>query len=72
MIKYSRYSEQRFRDIIDPVIKRKEYFCHSDNILMTMLTDDKTYQGTHRRIFQQEFKIKHHQEAATTKQQQKT
>ena len=47
MIKYSRYLEQPFRDIIDPVIQRNGYFGHSENILMAMLTDDKkTYQGT--------------------------
>ena len=43
MMKNSRYLEQQFRDIIDPVIQRNGYFGHSENILMAMLTDDKKH-----------------------------
>ena len=43
MIKYSRYLQQQFRDIIDPVIQRNGYFGHAENILMAMLTDKKIH-----------------------------
>lgn len=43
LIQYSRYLEQRLRDVVDEVIQRNGYFCHAENILLTMLTDDRRH-----------------------------
>ena len=37
------YLPQDLLDIIDPVIQRNAYFGHPDNILLTMITDDRQH-----------------------------
>lgn len=41
MIKASRYLPDELKCIIDPVIRRNAYFCHPENILLAMVTDDR-------------------------------
>jgi len=43
MIKYSRYLPQNLRDIVDEVIQRNGYFGHAENILLAMLTDERSH-----------------------------
>lgn len=52
LIKYSRYLTAELREIVDPVIQRNGYFCHSENILLAMVTDDRQHirELGHRRI----------------------
>lgn len=41
MIQLSRYLDDNLKAIIDPVIKRNAFFCHPENILLAMITDDR-------------------------------
>lgn len=42
-IKRSRYLPQELKKVIDPVIQRNGYYAHPENILLSMLTDDRQY-----------------------------
>ena len=37
----SRYLSKDLRDVVDPVIQRNGYFSHPENLLLSMLTDDR-------------------------------
>ncbi|CAH1109748.1 unnamed protein product [Psylliodes chrysocephalus] len=41
MIQLSRYLNNELKVVIDPVIKRNAYFCHPENLLLAMLSDDR-------------------------------
>nr|CAH7728928.1 unnamed protein product [Callosobruchus chinensis] len=42
-IKLTRYLDDNFRKIIDPVIQRNAYFAHPENILLSMISDDRKH-----------------------------
>jgi len=39
----SRYLSDELKNVIDPVIQRNSYFGHPENILLTMITDDRKF-----------------------------
>ncbi|CAH1114255.1 unnamed protein product [Psylliodes chrysocephalus] len=41
MIRLSHYLNNELKAVIDPIIKRNAYFCHPENLLLTMLSDDR-------------------------------
>ncbi|CAH1103705.1 unnamed protein product [Psylliodes chrysocephalus] len=41
LIRRSRYLPAAVKDVIDPVIQRNAFFAHKENILLSMLTDDR-------------------------------
>ncbi|CAG9827121.1 unnamed protein product [Diabrotica balteata] len=41
MIQLSRYLSNDLKAVIEPVIKRISYFCHSENLLLAVLSDDR-------------------------------
>ncbi|KAB0792880.1 hypothetical protein PPYR_12500 [Photinus pyralis] len=44
MVEFSRFFPKNVLKIIDPVIERNAFFCHPENILLALLTDeDLTY-----------------------------
>jgi hypothetical protein len=43
MIHLSRYMSKEEKDVIDPVIQRNVFFGHPENVLLTMLCDDRNY-----------------------------
>ena len=43
MIEFSRYLQPTLRSIVDEVIQRNAYFCHSENLLLGMLTDEREH-----------------------------
>ncbi|CAH1111111.1 unnamed protein product [Psylliodes chrysocephalus] len=53
MKQLSRYLNNELKAVIDPVIKRNAYFCHPENLLLAMLSDDRPAirQLSLRRIF---------------------
>lgn len=40
-IQRSRYLSTEFKDVIDPVIQRNAYFAHPENLLLSMITDER-------------------------------
>lgn len=43
LIKYSRFMDKEYLKFIDPVIQRNAYFAHTENILLTMVTDPREH-----------------------------
>jgi len=43
LIQFSRYMKPELKVIVDPVIARNGYFCHSENILLAMLADERDH-----------------------------
>jgi len=43
MIKNSRYQTDELKAIVDPVIQRNSYFAHPENLLRSMMTDDRPH-----------------------------
>jgi hypothetical protein len=43
MIKLSRYLKPELRAVVDSVIQRNGYSCHSENLLLAMLTDERSH-----------------------------
>ena len=43
LIQFSRYLKAELKKIVDPVIARNGYFCHSENILLAMLADERNH-----------------------------
>jgi len=41
MIKNMRYQTDELKAIVDPVIERNSYFAHPENLLLSMMTDDR-------------------------------
>ena len=41
MIKNSRYQTDELKAMVDPVIQRNSYFAHPENLLLSMMTDDR-------------------------------
>ena len=41
MIKNSRYQMDELKAMVDPVIQRNSYFAHPENLLQSMMTDDR-------------------------------
>lgn len=39
----SRYLSKELRDVIDPVLQRNGYFGHPENLLLTMIADERQY-----------------------------
>lgn len=42
-IQLSRYLSKELRDVIDPVLRRNGYFGHPENLLLTMISDERQY-----------------------------
>ena len=42
-LQFSRYLKAELKAIVDPVIARNGYFCHSENILLAMLADERDH-----------------------------
>jgi hypothetical protein len=42
-IQLSRYLSKELRDVIDPVLQRNGYFGHPENLLLTMIADERQY-----------------------------
>lgn len=42
-IQFSRYLSADLRNVVDPVIQRNGFFAHSENILLSMITDDRQH-----------------------------
>ena len=43
MIKNSRYQTDKLKAIVDPFIQRNSYFAHPENLLPSMMTDDRPH-----------------------------
>ena len=43
MIKNTRYQRDDRKAIVDPVIQRNSYFAHPENLLLSMMTDDRPH-----------------------------
>ena len=41
VIKNSRYQMDELNAMVDPVIQRNSYFAHPENLLLSMMTDDR-------------------------------
>lgn len=43
LIHYSRYLKPSLRKVVDEVIQRNAYFCHTENLLLAMMTDERKH-----------------------------
>lgn len=43
MIKLSRYLREDLKKVVEGVIQRNAYFCHPENILLGMVTDERSH-----------------------------
>ena len=43
LVHFSRYLEAKHRDVVDVVIQRNAYFCHTEHMLVAMLADERKH-----------------------------